>query len=158
MFKTALASGVPDRMCRYRVLKTDLASRRFGVIDSYGKVHLAKSAASVPAAGGQLHGPLPMMGFRFLVAEGTGYRYSCSFVQVNITEQELIDGLQERAPVHRARHRCTDVPPRGARSEEGDPAIAQAAVAPDALAHESIGHRADPNRHLQLTVFGPEAR
>lgn len=81
-------------MCRYLVVDIHLSGPQFGLIDGYGRYHLARALSHRPLLDAVLHGAQAHAGLHFLVAVGTGLRYSANFEHVRVSRQEMHDRLR----------------------------------------------------------------
>lgn len=63
-------------------------------MDGYGRYHLARALSQRPLLDAVLHGAQAHAGLHFLVAAGTGLRYSARFEHLRVSRQEMHDRLR----------------------------------------------------------------
>lgn len=91
------------RMSRFVVIACNHARRRIGLLDHYGKFHLACLVDGQGAAvGSELHGPRAAIGLHYLVSAPAGQRLEVEYLVLRMPRQELLDQLHAQ-PVPRQR-------------------------------------------------------
>jgi hypothetical protein len=85
-------------MVRFVVVESVGSGHLLGLLDSYGKCHLARIAMTAAVTVGcVLHGPRAAVGLHFLASGQTGQRLSTHFQAVGLGRQALIDELHRVA-------------------------------------------------------------
>ena len=78
-------------MSRFIVLHTCDKSRRLGLVDGYGKYHVAcVTDGPMAAVGDNLHGSNPALGVHFLVTAQSGQTLSTNFESVRVSRDAMV--------------------------------------------------------------------
>lgn len=77
-------------MSRFTVLQTCTESRRLGLVDGYGKYHVAcVTDGAMAVVGDKLHGSNPALGLHFLVTAQSGHTLSANFESVRVSRDAM---------------------------------------------------------------------